>query len=202
MTLKSITQEKIFAAATQAFEEKGFAGARMQEIAARAGINQALLHYYFRSKEKLFDAVFAALAATMFDKLFGCFSNDLPLERKLQMFYNEHISFLQEHPHLPTFVLNEINQNPQRLAKIFGAERIDLMVQNVFRQLDDEIQSGNIRPVDKTQLFINVIALSMFPFLARGVLEMLFQQNVNFNDVIERRKTELAQFIMNAVKNK
>jgi TetR/AcrR family transcriptional regulator len=203
MAIKSVTEEKIFTAAMQVFEKKGFAGARMQEIADCAGINKALLHYYFRSKERLFDAAFAALATTMFDKLFGCFDNDLPLEQKLTMFYREHISFLQKHPRLPGFILNEINQNPQRLAKIFTVDHVHLIVQNVFGQLDDEIQSGNIRPIDKAQLFINIIALSVFPFVARGLLEMfLNQQNIHFNDLLEQRKTELAQFIMNAVKKK
>ena len=76
---EKITEEKIFDAATQIFEKKGLAGARMQEIADLAGINKAMLHYYFRSKDKRSDAVFAKLAATMFEKLFGCFDNDLPL---------------------------------------------------------------------------------------------------------------------------
>ena len=80
---EKITEEKIFEAAAEVFEERGLAGSRMQEIADRAGLNKALLHYYFRSKDKLFEAVFAKLAGTMFKKLFSCLDNDLPLEQKL-----------------------------------------------------------------------------------------------------------------------
>ena len=198
---EKVTEEKIFDAAQQVFEDKGLAGARMQEIADRAGINKALLHYYFRSKEKLFDAVFSKLSTIMFQKLFGCFDNDLPLAEKLELFYQEHISFLQKHPRMPAFILNEINQNPERLIKIFNIDRIFAMRHNIFDQIDAEIASGAIREIDKMQLLINIIALSVFPFAARGLLELLFnRQNIKFDDFIEQRKTDLPQFIISAVK--
>ena len=201
--VEKITEDKIFDAAVQIFENKGRAGARMQEIADLAGINKAMLHYYFRSKDKLFEAVFTKLAATMFEKLFGCFDNDLPLEQKLELFYHEHISFLQKHPRLPAFIFNEINQNPDRIVRILSLKRILSIKKNIFSQIDEEIQTGNIRNVDKIQLLINIIALSVFPFVASGLIVTLFhQQNIDFDDFIERRKTELAQFIINAVKDK
>jgi len=200
---EKIAEEKIFYAATQVFEEKGLTGARMQEIADRAGINKAMLHYYFRSKEKLFDAVFDKLAASMFEKMFACFDNDLPLEKRLEMFYNEHISFLQKHPRMPAFILNEINQNPERIFRIFGSDRITVISTNFFREIDEEIAAGTIKNVDKMQLLINIIALSVFPFAARGLLNVLLEkQHIQFDDFVEQRKTTLPQFIMNAVKDK
>lgn len=200
---EKIAEEKIFYAATQVFEEKGLTGARMQEIADRAGINKAMLHYYFRSKEKLFDAVFDKLAASMFEKMFACFDNDLPLEKRLEMFYNEHISFLQKHPRMPAFILNEINQNPERIFRIFGSDRIRIISSNFFREIDEEIAAGTIKNVDKMQLLINIIGLSVFPFAARGLLNVLFDQHhIQFDDFVERRKNTLPQFIMNALKDK
>lgn len=197
-----ITEEKIFDAATQVFEEKGLAGARMQEIADRAHINKAMLHYYFRSKDKLFDVVFSKLAGIMFQKLFACLDNDLPLGQKLEMFYREHIGFLQKHPRMPAFIFNEINEHPERIARIFGAEHIRTMRQKLFKQIDEEIKSGGIRNIDKMQLVINVIALSVFPFAARGLLTLLLQeQNIDFDDFIEKRKIELPPFVINAMKD-
>ncbi len=197
------TEELIFDAAVQVFEEKGLDGARMQEIADRAGINKALLHYYFRSKGKLFDAVFDKLAGVMFKKLFACFDNDLPFEEKLRLFYREHIGFLQMHPRLPAFLLNEINKHPQRVAAIFSSERVTEMRQSLFKQIDEDIEKGVIKDIDKMQLMINVIALSVFPFAARGLIEIILQQhNIDFEEFVEQRKTELPKFIINAVKTK
>ena len=194
------TEEIIFDAAVQIFEEKGLEGARMQEIADNAGINKALLHYYFRSKEKLFDAVFNKLAGIMFNKFFACFEKDVPLEEKLALFYQEHISFLQEHPRMPAFILNEINKHPERVIRIFNMERIQALRENLFRELDEDIQAGRIKNIDKIQLLINIIGLSVFPFAARGLIEFLLeQQNMKFDDFIEKRKTELPEFVIKAV---
>lgn len=200
---EKIAEEKIFLAATQIFEEKGMAGARMQEIADRAGINKAMLHYYFRSKDKLFEIVFDKLALSMFEKMFACFDNDLPLEKRLGMFYDEHIAFLQKHPRMPNFILHEINQNPERISRIFGSERFTAIRDNFFREIDEEIAAGTIKNVDKMQLLVNIIALSVFPFAARGLLNVLFDQHhIEFDDFIEQRKNTLPPFIMNALKDK
>lgn len=198
---EKITEEKIFEAAAEVFEEKGLAGSRMQEIADRAGINKALLHYYFRTKEKLFDAVFSHLAGFMFQKLFACIDNDLPLDEKLQMFYQEHISFLQKHPRLPAFIFNEINQHPERLLQVFGNDRIISMRQKLFDQLDEEMKAGRIRQIDKVQLLINIVALSVFPFAAQGIVRIIMkEEQIQFDDFVEQRKTELPVFIINAMK--
>jgi len=196
------TEDKIFEAASRIFEEKGFTGSRMQEIADRAGINKALLHYYFRTKEKLFDAVFSKLAGIMFKKLFSCLDNDLPLEQKLAMFYKEHIGFLQKHPGLPAFVFHEINRNPERIARIFSNEQVVIMRKKFYKQLDEEIEAGVIRPVDKMQLVVNIVALSVFPFAARGLVSMILGEGkMKFNDFVEDRKTLLPLFIVNALRN-
>ena len=92
------TEDKIFEAATDVFIEKGMDGARMQDIANHAGINKALLHYYFRTKDHLFDAVFAKLAQKMFMKFSPIFEEDLSLEESIKFFFREHITFLQQNP--------------------------------------------------------------------------------------------------------
>lgn len=196
-----LTEEKIFDAAAAVFEKKGLDGARMQEIADQAGINKALLHYYFRSKEKLFDAVFGKLAGYMFDKLFSCFDNDLPLQEKLTLFYQQHMSFLQAHPRLPAFILNEINKHPEHIVSIFNMERIRSFRHKMFQQMDVEMNAGRLQKIDKMQLLINIIGLSVFPFAARGLIEILLAEDpFDFNELIEQRKKELPQFVINAVK--
>lgn len=198
-----ITEEKIFDAATDVFEEHGLSGARMQEIADRAGINKALLHYYYRSKDRLFEAVFNRLAGKMFERFIGALDNEMSLQQKLEHFYHEHITFLQKHPKLPGFVLHEINQNPERLLNAFGNERLQKIRNNLFAQLDAEIAAGHIAPIDKAQFLSNLLALSVFPFAARNMLELVLQDtDFNFDDFINQRKTLLPEFMMNAVRAK
>lgn len=197
------TEEKIFTAAVDEFEEKGLTGARMQQIADRAGINKAMLHYYYRSKEKLFSAVFEKLAAIMFKKIFSCFDNDLPLAEKLELFYQEHISFLQKNPKMPGFILNEINQNPERVANIVQAVGIQKIQNSFISQIKKEIDDEKIVEIDEMQLVVNILALSVFPFAARGLLENILKaQNIDWDEFIQERKTLCPQFIMNAVEKK
>lgn len=196
-----ITEIKIFDAATDVFEEHGLSGARMQEIADRAGINKALLHYYYRSKDRLFEAVFNRLAGKMFERFITALDNEKSLMQKLEHFYREHLTFLQKHPKLPGFVLHEINQNPERLLNAFGNERLQRIRDNLFAQLDAEIAAGHIAPIDKAQFLANLLALSVFPFAARNMLELVLQDtDFNFDNFINQRKTLLPEFMMNAVR--
>src|SRR5664279_461489 len=101
-----LTEEIIFEAATDVFLDKGMDGARMQDIASHAGINKALLHYYYRTKDQLFNAVFEMIATKVFKKFAPVFDEKLTLEEKIRFFFKEHITFLMENPKLPAFVLN------------------------------------------------------------------------------------------------
>ncbi len=94
----SHTRDKIFRAASEIFEDKGYSGARMQEIADRAGINKALLHYYFRSKEQLFKAVYMVLQKKMFEKIISILREELPFKDKIKKFLDEHIEFMIKNP--------------------------------------------------------------------------------------------------------
>ena len=114
------TEEKILAAAKKVFLSKGMAGARMQDIADEAGINKALLHYYFRNKEKLFEVIFAAAAQQLFPTINSIFESDIPLFEKIEKFCEEYITVMIENPYLPLFVLYEMSNDPKFLMnKIF-----------------------------------------------------------------------------------
>ena len=160
------TEEKIFRAATEIFEEKGMSGARMQDISDRAGINKALLHYYFRTKEKLFEAVFEKLAEKMFQKFARVLEQDMPLEEKIQFFYREHISFLQKNPRLPIFILGEIERNPELLDRFLS--RINVAA------ISDSLKKNDLPGIPDLQvahLMVTIVSLSVFPVMARPILE-------------------------------
>jgi len=119
------TEEKILAAARKVFTTKGMAGARMQDIADEAGMNKALLHYYFRDKEKLFETVFLAEAQKFFPTINAIFASEQPLFEKIETFVSEYIDEMLENPYLPWFVINEINRDPdQFMYKIWGKDNL------------------------------------------------------------------------------
>jgi TetR/AcrR family transcriptional regulator len=197
------TEEKIFDSATIVFQEKGMDGARMQDIANRAGINKALLHYYFRTKDMLFEAVFQKVAGKLFNKFAPVFREDLSLEEKLRFFFSEHIRFLNENPRLPSFILNEINRHPERLKKMI--KNVDFMKlwEILEKQHKKELEEYNITIESVPQIMVTIASMSVFPFAARGILEGIFENiGVDFDSFVEERKEFAADFVISALKNR
>ncbi len=197
---EKMTEEKIFEAATIVFEEKGLTGARMQNIADRAGINKALLHYYFRTKDHLFEAVFTKLANKMFAKFTPIFDKDLSIEDKIRFFFREHINFMKQNPRLPGFIINEINHNPQRIKKLIKNIEFKKNWLTIFEQHKEELKNYNITEETLPQIITSIVSLSVFPFAAKGILEVVLENlGVNFNDYIEKRKEFAAEFVIKAI---
>jgi TetR/AcrR family transcriptional regulator len=195
------TEEKIFEAATDVFVEKGMDGARMQDIATHAGINKALLHYYYRTKDQLFNAVFEMIAGKILKRFAPVFDETLSLEEKIRFFYKEHIAFLQANPRLPGFLLNEVNRNPERIKNLLKNVDFDNIWLKLFQQHEEELKKFNITKASMPQLMISIASLSVFPFAARGILEGILEKTGhNFNDYMEERKEYAADFVINAIK--
>jgi TetR/AcrR family transcriptional regulator len=197
---EKLTEEKIFEAATVVFEEQGLSGARMQNIADRAGINKSLLHYYFRTKDHLFEAVFTKLAKKVFSKFTPIFEPDLSLEEKIRFFFREHISFMQKNPKLPGFILNEINHNPQRIQKLIKNIEFKNLWLTILELHKDELYKYNLTEETLPQVMTTIISLSVFPFAAKGILEVVFENfGVDFDEYIEIRKEFAADFVIKAI---
>ncbi len=197
---EKLTEEKIFEAATDCLRRTGPTGARMQNIADRAGINKALLHYYFRTKDHLFEAVFAKLAKKIFSKFNPVFEKDLSLEDKIRFFFREHINFMQQNPKLPGFILNEINHNPQRIKKLIKNIDFKNLWSTILDQHKDELYKYNITEETLPQIITTIISLSVFPFAAKGILEVVFENlGVDFDKFIELRKQFAAEFVIKAI---
>lgn len=196
------TEQRIFEAATEEFLQKGMDGARMQDIADRAGIHKSLLNYYFRSKERLFNAVFEALSLQMQEKLTPLLDDTVPLEEKLRLFFTEHILFFQKNPRLPLFFLNEIARNPEMIRT--NLQKLD--VEKVFKVLNDnEIPETNEitrRKEFLIQILTSIFSISAFPFVAKGALDIIFERlGLSFEDYIEQRKQFAVEFAFAALKN-
>jgi TetR/AcrR family transcriptional regulator len=195
-----MTEEKIFEAATDVFVEKGMDGARMQDIATHAGINKALLHYYFRTKDQLFSKVFEKIAKRMFSKFAPVFDENLTLEEKIRFFFNAHISFMKDNPRLPGFILNELNRNPARIKKLLSTIEFGKIWTLLKSQHKNELDKYNITEENLPQIMTTIASMSVFPFAARGILEGIFQNmGVNFDKYIEERKEFAAEFVIKAI---
>ncbi len=202
------TRNRILTAARSVFVRRGTAGARMQEIAEEAGVNQALLHYYFRTKDRLAEAVFRELAARMLPAVVGILGGDIPLDVKIERFVHVYIDAVRYTPFLPGYILAELNFHPERLAglavEITGAPA-GTLVKNFLpylaAQLEEEAQSGRMRSISPEQFLVNLFSLCVFPFAARPVLRIaLGMDDVRFAAFLDERRAELPGFIRNALR--
>ena len=194
------TESQILNAAKNVFQRKGMDGSRMQEIADEAGINKAMLHYYYRSKQMLFEAVFKGAFSLLAPQLNKILNDDNSIEEKIKKFTSSYISFTVKHPYLPNFVLQELNRNPEFILKMQRNNEFP-NIQKFNDQVTSEVKKGRIKAIKGEQLFINILALNIFPFIASPLLKGLVKADDKaFKQLMENRKTEVADFIINSIK--
>ena len=192
------TENQILEAAREVFIIKGFEGARMQEIADKAGINKALLHYYFRSKENLFDAVFREVASHLFPAVRQLLDSELTIKEKITFFVKIYLKALQENPYIPAFVINTLNTNPERFLKYIRQSGINPML--LQKQIDEEVSRGLIRNLRAEHLLVNTIAMCLFPFFARPIVQNIFNMtNEEYESYLESRQTEIIDFVLKSI---
>ena len=195
------TEERIYEAARKVFLKKGLAGARMQEIADEAGINKALLHYYFRNKEKLFEGIFNEVILRLSIGVRGIFESNMDVLSKFKEFVNIYVDVLLETPYLPLFVMNEMNHNPERFSVILK-EKIAAHLFKFSLQVQSEIDSGSIRAGNPFHLLVNILSLIIFPFAVFPVMKNVAGDELSSvtDTFLNERKQEVYSFIENALK--
>src|SRR5688500_39698 len=201
------TEQRILDAAKVVFIRHGTAGARMQEIADEAGVNQALLHYYFRSKERLSEAVFRETAGRMFPAIIQIIGSDSPVEAKIDRIVDTYLTNMTRMPFLPGYVISELHHHPERIPQLLGAiaggdltSAFRPAIEKLDKQLAAEFRAGRLRRISATQLVVNVLALCIFPFAARPMLRAaLGLDDEAFGKFIEKRRKELPVFIHGAL---
>lgn len=195
------TEESILRVARKAFTQKGLTGARMQNIADEAGINKALVHYYFESKEKLFTLVFEQEFSKFFSNLAAVVAGNSPLFEKIQQIVTLDIDRLSQFPDMPLFVLNEISRNPAMMVRQLEQMQSKNVLAGFQRQIDAEVKKRMIRKISARQLLINIQSLSIFPFVAKPMIKKVMRMTEKqYQQMIQERKKEVAQFIINAIK--
>ncbi len=201
MKKDTTTENIILEAAKTVFQNKGMDGARMQEIADTANINKSMLHYYYRSKQLLFEAVFKSAFALLSPQLNAVLNDNSSIEEKVKSFTANYITFIIKHPYLPTFIIQELNRNPDFILKMKDKQGFPNL-EKFKKQVNLEIKEGKINPIAAEQLFINILALNIFPFIASPLIKGFVNiEEDAFQQLLENRKIEVANFIINAIKN-
>ena len=186
-------EEKIKQAARSLFAKNGFAGTRTRDIAQEAGINLALLNYYFRSKEKLFELVMLEAMQDFMRSMASIVNNQaMSLEEKLEQLVQNYFQLFLVQPDLPLFVMNELKANPKRLESHLGIRKV-IVGSHFFEQ----IKKRTPKKVNPFHFLMNTMALTVFPFLASPMLKIIGNMNESeYLALLEERKKKIPQWIL------
>lgn len=179
------TEDKILLAASKVFTERGFSGTRTRDIAEEAGINLALLNYYFRTKEKLFEQVMKVKIVLLFGQIIPILANEkTSLEEKLDRASEKYFEILSKNPNLPIFVLSEIQKKTSDVKSILPVDKV-LKNSVIMKQIQEK--KPEINPF---HFLINFLSMTVFPFVAKPLLTTFDVMDDNeFQKFVEERKT-------------
>ena len=203
-TIEVGTEQRIFNAALEVFSRKGRDGARMQEIADCAGINRALLHYYFRSKSKLYEAVFAHGFKQFIGGLSQSLRSERSFESSLRTFVHGYMDYLCEHQDMARLMINECLSGGPTLESYLSAaiekreEFPGLLMEDRIRQA---IEAGEIREVDPQHTMLTIVSACLFPFIALPTVRLFHPEAVtDFEEFVKERKQHIVDLILSGLR--
>jgi TetR/AcrR family transcriptional regulator len=160
-----------------------------------------MLHYYFRDKDKLFDVIFLQEAEKFFPKINHIFESDMPLFEKIEQFVNEYIDEMIANPYLPWFILNELNRDAdQFFSKIWDIKHRPNPAK-LLLQIEKEVKKGAIKKVNPMHLLLNLLSMTIFPFIAKPMITRNFKiDKIQFEQLMEQRRKEIPKFIIDSIK--
>ena len=194
-------ETKILDAATAVFIHKGLAGASMQDIADEAGISRTSLHYYFRSKDKLFGTVFEHVVGALISQQRQIINADMPLAEKLKMFVNNSLDFLLDHPGCVSFIVHDLNATPERMIKLVLSRNLN--IEKLKEQITVEMKNGQNSEFDVAQFWASLIGMCIMPFVAKPMITKFFlnESEERFREFINSRKQHILDFLLKYIKN-
>ena len=191
------TRDRILDAAHAVFLRKGTAGSRTQEIADEAGVNKALVHYYFGTKDALADAVFERALAEITPKMFGILADpERTIEQKIPAIVREQIAFHAERPYFAGYMVSELHNEPDRIVRLV-ARRGKIPLDVLRRQLREAASAGTMRRISAEQFVANMMGLLIFPFAIRLALcQLLSLDEAAWRAFLDDRRRILPELIL------
>lgn len=194
------TELLILNAARKVFTQKGYAAARMDDIAREAGMNRALIHYYFRSKEKMFDLIFEENLRNFYTGFLHILSSDAPMREKIRNLVHNEIDTLLENPSLPLFIVNEIARNPEKLKEKLKHVQVHQFFTEFTTQFEAEFCGGSNKSVSPHQFLISLMSMCIFPFMGKPMLvHVMGLSEEQFRQVMENRKKEVTDLLLSSL---
>lgn len=182
------TQKLIIEKAKILFFQKGFLNATTQEIADEAGINRALIHYYFRSREQMLDALLVETIQEKKDRVRSILTSDRPFREKIASYIDTVVDYGLMYPYLENFIISETARHPDRLKDICSKDRVkssDL----ISAELEEEIRKKRIAPISAVHFMVNLSALCNYPLLAKSVLQVIHgMTDASYRKFLQERK--------------
>ncbi len=196
-------EEKILSAAEQLFFRKGFSMTSTTEIARETGCNQALVHYYYRTKEKLFQAVLGGKVKNAFRQFISMEVMDGTFTEKLVKLIGIHYDTIRENSNMALFLITEFTRNPGMFSNVLDEVRNDAGdAFTIFkRELEEEISAGRIRPIAIEDLILNVVSLNVFLFIVKPVFGRIWNVgDEELEALINKRKSDVVDFVLNSLR--
>lgn len=193
-------EQAILAAAKEEFLDKGYDGARTTSIARNAGVTHAMLHYYFKTKDQLFERIFHETMGMLVEGILEVFTQtEKPFKQRMAEALDIHFEVIRQNPRLPLFMIREVASRPERFAVIKNI--ISTFAGNVLitmqKDIDQAVSDGEISPIDATTLLLDMISLNVFPFIVKPVYEAATGLNLNDDSKFwDLRKKENIELIM------
>jgi TetR/AcrR family transcriptional regulator len=197
-------EQSILEVAERLFLEKGFAMTSTTEIAKEVGCNQALVHYYFRTKDNLFNVIFEQKFKLFFQGVFEMKNmGELKFQDKLKHIIESHYDILRKNPKMPALILNELSRRPDQISIL--REKLHLLPEQIYaelnKDLEKEIELGNVRDLSLLDIFISMISLNIALFIMMPVLESALQlTEIQKEFLFEHRKSENVEFILKSLR--
>lgn len=192
-------EERIIVVAKNVFMEKGYTDASMSEIAERVGINRPGLHYYFRTKDKLFNAVFSMIIDSIIPRFLNIMQmSEQTIAQRVEQIIDMYYQILQENPYLPLFLAREINRDTDFLIKTFTNLNVEHFFEELKQCLQEEMANGNIRKVPLRIVFFTFYSALTFPFISRGlVVKTMMEEEETFQTVLQQWKPYIISQMVN-----
>lgn len=204
LTHSQDTETRILQAAEKEFLEKGYAGARTVSIAEAAGVTHAMLHYYYRTKDNLFEKIVSDKMHMLGNIILSAIGDeDLPLEERIRQGVERHFDFLLANRDIPRFVINELYAQPghSEALKASVREMANNLLNNLQRQIDENAARGKCLKTDARMLLIDIVSLNVFPFVAAPIMSgAMGEFYENYDDFLAVRKRENVETILRKLK--
>lgn len=197
----SEVKDRILTVARELFINNGFDNTSIRDIAAASDTNVAMVNYYFRSKYNLFEIIFEEAFDILMNRVFSIIDSDKPFFDILDMWISAYYDVLIEYPQIPIFILNEINQNPERLtARIKNRKPYNIFLL-MSKKIDEEVKKGTIRETSSIDFMLNILSLCLFPFMFGKLATRVAGKSIHeYNDILSEHKNYVINFVINALK--